>query len=57
MRVEGALLGKKVVKVAAGSFHSFALTDEGELYGWGMDEVGQTGEKYRAYVYHGLFRL
>ena len=32
-----------VVKVAAGYYHSLALTDSGEVYSWGDNEYGQLG--------------
>lgn len=38
-----ALLGKRVVAVGTGNFHSFAITDAGELYAWGENEFGQLG--------------
>jgi alpha-tubulin suppressor-like RCC1 family protein len=34
-RVQGALVGKRVVAVAAGDFHTEAVTDTGELFTWG----------------------
>ena len=35
-RIEAlALTGRRFVAVAAGSFHALALTEKGELYGWG----------------------
>ncbi|CAG5093829.1 Similar to RCC1: Regulator of chromosome condensation (Mesocricetus auratus), partial [Cotesia congregata] len=34
---------KKVIDVAAGSAQSFAVTDSGELYAWGMGTSGQLG--------------
>jgi regulator of chromosome condensation len=37
------LQNKKVVHVACGSSTSFAVTDKGELYGWGMGTNGQLG--------------
>jgi alpha-tubulin suppressor-like RCC1 family protein len=37
------LQGKGVVAVAAGGFHSVALTDDGVLYTWGGGEKGQLG--------------
>ncbi|CAG9761411.1 unnamed protein product [Ceutorhynchus assimilis] len=37
------LSGKGVVNVACGSTTSFAVTKEGELYGWGMGSNGQLG--------------
>ncbi|KYB28388.1 regulator of chromosome condensation [Tribolium castaneum] len=38
-----ALKDKTVVYVACGSSTSFAVTDKGELYGWGMGTNGQLG--------------
>ncbi|KAL5005406.1 hypothetical protein ScPMuIL_018862 [Solemya velum] len=37
------LQGKKVTKVACGSHHSMALTQEGEIYAWGQNNCGQVG--------------
>ncbi|KAJ3662552.1 hypothetical protein Zmor_006896 [Zophobas morio] len=37
------LKDKKVLHVACGSSTSFAITDKGELYGWGMGTNGQLG--------------
>ncbi|XP_021346916.1 RCC1 and BTB domain-containing protein 1-like [Mizuhopecten yessoensis] len=37
------LQGKKVTKVACGSHHSVALTQEGEIYAWGQNNCGQVG--------------
>ncbi|XP_017772383.1 PREDICTED: regulator of chromosome condensation isoform X2 [Nicrophorus vespilloides] len=34
---------KKVVTIGCGSATSFAVTDDGKLYGWGMGTVGQIG--------------
>jgi alpha-tubulin suppressor-like RCC1 family protein len=33
----------RFVQVAAGGFHSFVLTDQGEVYGWGNNQYGQLG--------------
>lgn len=35
----------KTVKVFAGSYHSFALTEDGKVYAWGLNNYGQTGIK------------
>lgn len=37
------LKGKNIVDVGCGSATSFAVTDKGELYGWGMGTNGQLG--------------
>lgn len=37
------VLGKKVTKVACGSHHSMALTQDGEIYAWGQNNCGQVG--------------
>jgi len=37
------LADKNVVNICCGSATSFAVTDKGELYGWGMGTVGQLG--------------
>ncbi|KAF2883463.1 hypothetical protein ILUMI_22705 [Ignelater luminosus] len=38
-----ALKDKNVINISCGSASSFAVTEEGELYGWGMGTVGQLG--------------
>lgn len=40
--VEG-LRGKKVVHVAVGALHCLAVTDNGQVYGWGDNDHGQQG--------------
>lgn len=35
--------GVQIAKVAAGSYHSFALTTDGEVYAWGLNNFGQLG--------------
>ncbi|KUJ23066.1 uncharacterized protein LY89DRAFT_635209 [Mollisia scopiformis] len=40
---EGALSGKKVIKVALGQNHSLAVTSEGSLLSWGTNTHGQLG--------------
>ncbi|CAL1678628.1 unnamed protein product [Lasius platythorax] len=37
--------GKAIVKVACGSRHTLALTDEGKIYAWGKNDKGQVGVK------------
>lgn len=34
---------RKAVTVGAGAFHSFAVDDKGDLWGWGLNSMGQTG--------------
>ncbi|KAI0301584.1 regulator of chromosome condensation 1/beta-lactamase-inhibitor protein II [Multifurca ochricompacta] len=35
--------GRRAVVVGAGSFHSFAVDEEGAVWGWGLNSAGQTG--------------
>lgn len=37
--------GLRFVDVAAGRYHSVALTDAGEVYTWGLNDVGQLGRQ------------
>lgn len=37
------LLGKRVVQVSIGSTHTLAITDQGEVYGWGTNDHDQLG--------------
>jgi len=39
----GAMAGKTVVAVAAGYYHSLALTSDGQVYAWGNGSCGQLG--------------
>lgn len=39
----GALAGKKVATVALGQNHTLVLSEEGEVYSWGMNGFGQLG--------------
>mmetsp|Transcript_302 Transcript_302/g.501 ORF Transcript_302/g.501 Transcript_302/m.501 type:complete len:456 (-) Transcript_302:36-1403(-) len=39
--IEGMLEGRKVVKIAAGYSHAVALTENGELFIWGMGTIHQ----------------
>jgi len=34
---------RKAVVVGAGNYHSFAVDDHGDVWGWGLDTMGQTG--------------
>ena len=36
--------GKKVKDISVGSMHCLAVTDDGEVYGWGRNEQGQLGD-------------
>jgi alpha-tubulin suppressor-like RCC1 family protein len=42
-RAQGALLGKRVVGVWAGDYHTAAITDAGELFTWGFGDHGRLG--------------
>lgn len=37
---------RKAVIVGAGEFHSFAVDDAGDVWGWGLNSMGQTGTGY-----------
>lgn len=41
--VQGRLERERVVRIAAGTGHSLAVTDTGLLYSWGRDDFGQLG--------------
>lgn len=41
--VRGALVGRRVVSVAAGAAHTVVATVEGEVYAWGAGDRGQLG--------------
>eukprot|EP00931_Biecheleriopsis_adriatica_P066264 TRINITY_DN4065_c0_g1_i1.p1 TRINITY_DN4065_c0_g1~~TRINITY_DN4065_c0_g1_i1.p1 ORF type:complete len:892 (-),score=176.46 TRINITY_DN4065_c0_g1_i1:172-2847(-) len=41
--MDEALEGKIIVEVAAGNFHSLALTDHGEVFSWGSGSMGRLG--------------
>jgi len=43
VQVGGALEGKKCIDVSAGTTVSFAVTEKGECYSWGMGSNGQLG--------------
>ncbi|KIM46334.1 hypothetical protein M413DRAFT_441417 [Hebeloma cylindrosporum] len=34
---------RKATTVGAGAFHSFAVDDKGDVWGWGLNSMGQTG--------------
>jgi len=37
---------RKAVVVGAGQYHSFAVDDRGDVWGWGLNSMGQTGTGY-----------
>uniref|UniRef100_A0A3Q1B8H8 VPS9 domain-containing protein n=1 Tax=Amphiprion ocellaris TaxID=80972 RepID=A0A3Q1B8H8_AMPOC len=45
--LEASLLGKTVVRVAAGGFHCGALGEQGNVYMWGENTAGQCGQTER----------
>lgn len=40
--------GVRIVKIAAGSYHSFALDDQGRVWSWGLNNFGQLGHSASA---------
>jgi alpha-tubulin suppressor-like RCC1 family protein len=40
----GGLAGKSVTAIAAGGYHTLALTSTNELYAWGYNQFGQLGD-------------
>jgi regulator of chromosome condensation len=53
------LLGQKAVKIASGFRHSFAITESGELYGWGYNNQQQLSHSeefsHEVYQKHVMF--
>lgn len=47
---EVSLLGKTVVRVAAGGFHCGALSEQGSVYMWGENTAGQCGQTERGTI-------
>lgn len=41
--VDGGIRGKRVKSVACGSWHSLAVTDDGDLYAWGVALMSRCG--------------
>lgn len=48
--LEVSLLGKMVIRVAAGGFHCGALIEHGSVYMWGENTAGQCGLTERGTV-------
>ena len=48
--IEGVLVGKRVVGVAAGVYHTVVWTDEGKAYSFGYGKFGQLGHGGSQYV-------
>ncbi|XP_035730999.1 RCC1 and BTB domain-containing protein 1-like isoform X1 [Vespa mandarinia] len=42
-KINSSLTGKKVVSITCGQTYSMAVTNNGEIYGWGHNGVGQLG--------------
>lgn len=51
VRVSGRLVGKRTVQVACGEAHSLALTQDGEVWGWGQNSNGQLGLGFSSAAY------
>lgn len=47
-QVAGALQGRTVTQVAAGRYHSVAVTADGRVYTWGLNDWGQLGRAAEA---------
>lgn len=43
--VGGPLEGKFVVQAVVGRYHTMAVTADGELYSWGLNDWGQLGRE------------
>ena len=43
-----SLSGHKVTEVAGGGYHTLAVTEDGTLYSWGLNNHGQLGLKDKA---------
>ena len=41
---ENELKGKKIISISAGGVHTVAIDEEGKVYTWGNNEVGQLGD-------------
>jgi hypothetical protein len=41
----GLLSGRNIIQVAAGRYHSLAVTAEGEVITWGLNDFGQLGRQ------------
>jgi len=48
VQVLGALAGRRVSHVAAGEYHTLALTEKGEVFAWGSNGSGALGAGDRA---------
>jgi regulator of chromosome condensation len=40
--------GRKAVIIGAGAYHSFAVDEMGDIWGWGLNSMGQTGTGYKS---------
>lgn len=41
---------KKIKSIGAGSYHSFAISQDGHVYAWGLNQFGQCGIDRQGYV-------
>ncbi len=48
VNMSGALSGKTIVALAAGSYHALALASDGTVYGWGHNAEGELGNNSTA---------
>lgn len=43
-------LGKKIISLSLGTSHTLALTEQGEIYGWGKNKLKQINDSFEPYI-------
>ena len=54
--MRGALSGKTVTAIAAGSYHTLVLTSDGKVFAWGYNGGGQLGDGHDDSPHNGRWR-
>ncbi len=44
VKMEGVLAGKSVKEIAVGQYHNLVLTEDSQVFGWGLNVSGQLGD-------------